>query len=78
MQMFTNLQNGLFPWPTDLQELLQHRSFSQGINLQEETAPAWVPHGTGFLTKTCCLWTAFHGQQLLLQGGLLQNGLSTG
>lgn len=51
--------------PTEPQELLQCRSFSQGTTLQEQTAPEWVPHGRGVLTKICCLWPTFHGQEFL-------------
>lgn len=41
------------------------RTFSQGTTLQEQTAPEWVPHGRGVLTKICCLWPTFHGQEFL-------------
>jgi len=38
-------QRGSFPQAADLHRLLQHGSFLQGAVLQEQTAPAWVPHG---------------------------------
>lgn len=37
------------------QELFQHGSFPGGIVPQEETAPAWVPHGTQFLPENMFL-----------------------
>jgi len=48
-------------WETVLHELLQRKSFPRATVLQEQTAPAWVPHGvTSPASRPAPAW-ALHG-----------------
>ena len=56
------LQHGSFPQAAALHQLFQHRSFPQDAVLQEQTAPAWVPHAvTGPARIPAPAWAPLHG-----------------
>jgi len=70
------LQRESFPWAADLHELPQHGSFSRGAILQEQAAPAWVPHGvTSPASKPAAAWGPFHGLQVDICSTVYLHGL---
>jgi len=55
------LQHGFLLPAAVLHKLLKHRSFPQGAVLQEQTGPAYVPHGvTGCARKPAPAWGPLH------------------
>jgi len=60
---------GSHPWETFFHELVQLESFSQGAVLQEQAAPAWIPHGVTIpASKPVPTWAPLStGPQVLLE-----------
>ncbi|KAK4827032.1 hypothetical protein QYF61_013166 [Mycteria americana] len=74
------LQHESFSRAAVLHGLLQHESFPRGAVLQEQTAPAWVPHRvTSPASKPAPAWAPLSIAPQVLPGTcLLQRGLPTG
>jgi len=71
---FSNMRS--FPHATVLHELLQCGSPPSGTVLQEQTAPAWVPHGvTSPASKPALVWAPLSTGPQVLPVNLLQHGL---
>jgi len=72
------LQCEFFPWAAAVHELPQRGSLPQGAVLQEQAAPAWVPHGvTSSASKPAPAWAPLY-RSTGPGRSLLQHGLPTG